>query len=210
MAEANGQEKTEQPTGKRRRDARKEGNVFQSRDVGTVVMLIGVFYTASILLPSIYTAVRGYAAWMWDGIGSDMQEMLSGQNFFVFITSLAKCSLPLLFVSMVLGIVGTGTQTRFNVSFKSLQPKLSKLNPLNGLKKIFSLKNVVELLKNLIKIILLLVLLWSLLKDDLVQTARMIDMHPMNSAVLMQVCSRQADTGYQAVEFQFLQDMFIR
>lgn len=185
MAESNGQEKTEQPTGKRRRDARKEGNVFQSRDIGTVVMLIGVFYTASILMPTIYNTVVSYAKWMWDGIGSDMEDLLSGQNFFAFVVSFAKCSIPLLVVSMVLGIVATGAQTRFNVSFKSLQPKLSKLNPINGIKKIFSLKNVVELLKNLIKIILLIVLLMNLLKDDLVQTARMIDMNPMNSAVLM-------------------------
>ena len=42
MADNGGQEKTEQPTSKRRKDARKEGNVFQSKDIATVVMLLGL------------------------------------------------------------------------------------------------------------------------------------------------------------------------
>lgn len=185
MAESNGQEKTEQPTSKRRREAREEGNVFQSRDVGTVVMLLGVFYMMSVMLPYIYTTILSYAKWMWDGIGANMEELLSSQNFFAFVSSFAKCAMPLLLVSMVLGVVSTGAQTRFNISFKVVQPKFSKLNPISGIQKLFSLKNVVELIKNLIKIVLLLVLLYNLLKDDLVQTARMIDMVPINSAVLM-------------------------
>lgn len=43
MADNGGQEKTEQPTSKRRKDARKEGNVFQSKDIATDVMLLGIF-----------------------------------------------------------------------------------------------------------------------------------------------------------------------
>ena len=186
MAEAGGQEKTEQPTGKRRRDARKEGNVFQSRDVATVVMLIGVFSAASLMIPLIYTNVRSYSITIWDSIGSDqMEDFLSGPGFFAFVSSLAKCSLPLLLVAFLLGILSHGVQTRFNVSFKSIQPKLSKLNPISGIKKLFSLRNVVELLKNLIKIILLLVLLLSILEDDVVRIARTLDMNLLNSATLM-------------------------
>ena len=49
-----GQEKTEQPTAKKRRDARKEGNIFQSRDVATVVILAGIFFGIRIWLPFIY------------------------------------------------------------------------------------------------------------------------------------------------------------
>ena len=58
LAESNGQEKTEQPTGKRLRDARKEGNVFQSKDVVTIVMLLGVFYMLKMMLPLIYETAR--------------------------------------------------------------------------------------------------------------------------------------------------------
>jgi flagellar biosynthesis protein FlhB len=47
VADNGGQEKTEQPTSKRRKDARKEGNVFQSKDIATVVMLLGIFFDAA-------------------------------------------------------------------------------------------------------------------------------------------------------------------
>lgn len=185
MAESNGQEKTEQPTAKRRKDARKEGNVFQSKDVATVAMLFCVFWMVRFMMPLIYKTVRGYMEWILSGIGGDMEQFYSSQLMFISITSFLKCGLPLLLAALMCGIIVHGTQTRFNVAFKALKPKFSKLNPLTGIKKMFSLKNVVELLKNLIKIILLLALLYNLLKGDIVPIARMIDMPPANSVVYM-------------------------
>lgn len=185
MAESNGQEKTEQATDKRRRDARKEGNVFQSQEITTVVMVLGMFYVVSFMMPYIYTTIRNYSRWVWDAIGGNMETIISGQGFMAFVLAGAKCALPLLLASMLLGIAAHGTQTRFNVSFKVVQPKFSKLNPISGIKKLFSIRKVVDLVKNLIKIILLLVLLINLLEEDLVQTARMLNMPPINSAILM-------------------------
>lgn len=184
MAESNGQEKTEQPTSKRRKDARKEGNVFQSKDISTIVMLFGTFWAVRIMVPTIHKTIRGYLEWIISGIGTD-DNFISSQLFTVTVISFLKCTLPLLLVAMVLGILSNGVQTRFNVSFQVLKPKFGKLNPLKGIKKLFALKNAVELVKNLIKISLLLVLLYNLLKDDLMPVARMIDMPPLASAVEM-------------------------
>lgn len=185
MAESNGQEKTEQPTGKRRRDARKKGNVFQSKDISTVVLLFGVFWMIRMMMPFIYTTVRGYLVWILNGVGEDTDLVLSSQLLTVSISSLLKCTLPPLLASMLLGIISHGTQTRFNVSFQAIRPKFSKLNPFTGIKNLFSMKKVVELIKNLIKTSLLLVFLYSLLKGDIVPVARMIDMGPLNSATYM-------------------------
>ena len=185
MAERNGQEKTEKPTGKRRSDARKRGNVFQSKDVSTVAMLLGVFMMARFMMPHIYTTIRGYLVWIITGIGGDVAQLLSPQLLTITVISLLKCVLPLLLTAVVLGILSHGAQTRFNVAFQALQPRFSKLNPITGIKNLFSLKKVVELLKNLIKISLLLALLYNLLKGDIVPVARMIDMNPFNSAAYM-------------------------
>ena len=57
MAGSSGQEKTEKPTSKRRNDARKEGNVFQSKDIATVVMLLGIFFVMRLLMPFIYLSL---------------------------------------------------------------------------------------------------------------------------------------------------------
>lgn len=181
MAEANGQEKTEQPTSKRRREARKEGNIFQSKDVVTVIMLLGVFYMIKFVLPLIYETMRDYMEFFFSATSLDAPLEGSPQIYAYTVISLLKCSLPLLLVAVVLGILGYGVQTRFLVTFAPLKPKLSKLNPISGLRKLFSLKKIVDLVKNLIKISILLVLLYNLLQSDLRPIARMIDMPLYNA-----------------------------
>lgn len=182
-AERGGQEKTEQPTSKRRKDARKEGNVFQSKDIVTVVMLAGIFLMMRLMMPYIYTNLRNYMKWIIEGINVD--SFLSFQLFSTTVRVMLQSVLPLLLAAMMLGILSHGVQTRFNISFYPLKPKFGKLNPLKGIKNMFSLKRVIELLKNLLKIILLLVLLYNILKDDVVEIARMVDMSPINSAAFM-------------------------
>lgn len=177
LAEANGQEKTEQPTGKRLRDARREGNVFQSKDAVTVVMLFGVFYMLKLMLPFIYKTARDCIIHFFSLVGTDNPIEASPNIYLYMAIAALKCSLPVLLMSLLLGILSHGIQTRFNISFQLLKPKLSKLNPLKGIKRMFGIKKLVDLAKNLIKIALLIALLYNLLKADLVSVARMIDMN---------------------------------
>lgn len=176
LAEANGQEKTEQPTSKRRQDARKKGDVFQSKDIVTVVMLFGVFYTTKLLLPLIYETMRSYMEFFFSAISQDAPFENSPQIYVYSVVSLLKCALPLLVIAMILGILGHGIQTRFLFTWESVKPKFSKLNPISGIQNMFNLKKIVELLKNLIKVAVLLVLLYNLVRSDLSPIARMIDM----------------------------------
>lgn len=107
------------------------------------------------------------------------------------VTVLSKCIFPLGVISLAIGVVATGIQTRFNVTTKPLKFKLSKLNPLKGIKNMFSLKQVVELLKAVIKIIILGVILYGILKDEIVVIAQMMDIAPLSSAayVLKEIMS---------------------
>ncbi|MCI9485488.1 MAG: flagellar biosynthesis protein FlhB [Lachnospiraceae bacterium] len=184
MAEQNGQEKTEKPTGKRRRDARRKGNVFQSKEVCTVVILFGVFCMIRLLLPFIYTQVRQYFNWIMDAVAGEPGSLFTYQLFLVTVLTTLKCAMPLLLTAYVLGILSHGVQTRFNVAFKALRPKFSKLNPLKGIKRLFSLKNLMEVLKSLVKIALLMILLYSILTADLGRIKRMVGLPVMNSAIL--------------------------
>lgn len=185
MAESGGQEKTEQPTGKRRRDARKEGNIFQSKDIVTVLMLFGVFYMIRLFLPIIYDTVREYMEFAFASIRADEPFGGSPHIFVYSVLSMLKCALPLLLTSMLLGVLGHGIQTRFLVTFKPLRPKLSKLNPIKGIRNMFSLKKVVDLLKNLIKISILIALLYNIVRDDLGPISRMFDMQTYNATADM-------------------------
>ena len=185
MAQNSGQEKTEQATPKRRKDARKEGNVFQSRDVATVVILLGVFFSAKFFLSYIYTQMKSYMVWLLERSMIDEGELLSSRLAWETMAVFLKCALPLLGVALLFGVLGQGAQTRFNVSFQSIRPKWSKLNPITGMKRLFSMKNVIELVKNMIKITMLLVLLWRVLSSTLTPLARMIDMGLLVSAGYM-------------------------
>ncbi len=186
LAESNGQEKTEKPTGKRRREARQEGNLFQSKDAVTVVMLFGVFWMLRLMIPMIYRTVRDCMLRYFTAAGSGRAVLEQSPNIYVYmVVSVLKCALPILLTSVALGILSHGIQTRFNLTFKPLRPKFSKLNPITGIKKLFGLKKLVDLAKNLIKIALLLALLYNLLKRDLTEISRMFDMQVFNSAAYM-------------------------
>ncbi len=182
LAEANGQEKTEQPTSKRRREAREEGNVFQSKDVVTVILLFGVFYMIKKMLPFIYRTARDCMLRFFSAIG-DYDPLNGSPDIYLYmVLAILKCALPMLLISMVLGILAYGMQTRFNITFKALKPKFSKMNPLSGIKRMFGIKKLIDVAKNLIKIVLLLALLYNLLKKDLTLVARMIDMQTFAAA----------------------------
>ena len=105
LAESNGQEKTEQPTSKRRKDARSEGNVFQSRDVVTVVVLFGVFWMVKLMLPMIYKTARDCVSHFFSLVGTDDPLGASPHIFTYMAIAVLKCSMPVLLMSVFLGIL---------------------------------------------------------------------------------------------------------
>ncbi|MCI8512825.1 MAG: flagellar biosynthesis protein FlhB [Lachnospiraceae bacterium] len=186
MAEDQGS-KTEKATPKKRRDQRKEGNVFQSKDVATVITLFGSFYVLKLLFPGIYRTVRDFMIRFigFAGTVTDKGEGTVGNLSMMFLTTAAKIVLPLMLVCMLLGILGSGIQTRFLFSAKSFRPKFSRLNPMEGIKKLFSLQNIVELLKSILKAIILISMVWSMMKKDMVLAVRTMDMDLLRSGAYM-------------------------
>lgn len=161
-------EKTEQPTPKKLRDARKKGQVSSSKDVvsaALVVLMFALLWGASgfyadklqelILLPTLY-------------IGSDMPFYLAlEQTFDGLIVLFLQMIAPPLVLAVVVGIAAHLGQFGFLLAFESLKPDLNKLNPGKGIKKIFSIKNLVELLKSILKIALLSILFYQVISNNL-------------------------------------------
>lgn len=179
--------KTEKATAKKRRDQRKEGNVFQSKEVEMVISLFGSFYVLQLLFPSIYESARSFMI-QFIALAGEVTDTSIGQVAILgrsFLVTAAKTTMPLLLICMALGILGTGIQTKFLFSSKNLKPKLSRLNPIQGIKKLFSLKNIIELLKSIVKVAVLLAVVYNLILDTMVQAVRTMDMDLSNSAVFM-------------------------
>ncbi len=178
-------EKTEKATPKRKQDERKKGNVFLSHEVVSVFSLLVMFYSFKLFAPhfiqTIELNISGFitlAATMDTVTASDMQKFFIDGCITFGITAL-----PLLIVGSLATIIFTGAQTRFLFSSKLLEFKGSRMNPLNGLKKMFSLRGLVELTKSIVKIVVLSVILYQEFKKQIPLIPRLMDMSVQQSVV---------------------------
>lgn len=156
------QEKTEKATPKKRSDERKKGNVFQSKDLIAIVSLLGMFYAMQFWMPYLLIAIRRL---MSDSIEKipmilTLSSEVRMQLFFECVLLFVICAAPLLFISILINILAAGVQTKFLFRTESLKPKYSRIDFLQGAKKLISIRSLVELVKALVKIIVLIVIVW--------------------------------------------------
>lgn len=160
-----GEDKTEKATPKRRRDERKKGNILLCQDIiavstllGSVVMLRMMFPSITAQLTEFFSRCSGFAldAAVENGTATYMGELL-----FQSVTLFVVTAGPLLAAAALVGIAATLAQTRFLVAGELIRPKLSKISPLSGFKRLFSLRSVIEAVKGLIKITILLIFIYN-------------------------------------------------
>jgi type III secretion protein U len=144
-------EKTESPTPKKLRDARKKGQVAKSQDVSTVILTIASFVTLGIQFPFIVEQVKELILLPAQYYNRPF-EMAAMELMIAIGWKILFLSLPMLLVVMVVGLAANFLQVGFMLSFESVKPELKKLNPIDKLKQIFSMKSVIELLKSSIKV----------------------------------------------------------
>ena len=155
--------KTEKATPKKRRDERKKGHVFMSKDAVAVASLFGSLMVMRITFMRSMDSIRSFMSYCltmskngWAGLS---------QGFLLQCFSLLwQVAGPFLLAGAGLSIAATLAQTRLLVSFELIKPKFDKINPLKGFQNLFSLRSVVEALKNLLKVIILLYLIYSSLR----------------------------------------------
>ena len=158
--------KTEKATPKKRRDERKKGNVFFSNDAVSVAVLLASFFvlklTATPMVEQIYRFLQ-YAMGLVAGAAhTGLQDNLSGLVLEMLKTFLFAAG-PLLATTAVVEVAATFFQTKLLVSGEALKPKFSRINPLQGIKRLFSLRSVIEALKGILKITVLLFLIYQFL-----------------------------------------------
>ena len=163
-----GEEKTEKATPKKRRDQRKEGNVLQSREIGTAVSVLGIFTAMRLLLGFISKTMLAYYTQSFEQLGSTEVSTDTIMSIFVdVITVIVLTVLPVCLIAMFLGIIPTIAQTKGLFTMKALKPKFSRLNPLSGIKKLFSLQSIVGILKGLIEVVIISVVIYNEISDRL-------------------------------------------
>lgn len=189
--EGPGGEKTEQATPKKLQDARKEGQVAKSKEIGLGIGLLLMFVMLKIWVGMLGTQFMEMFSLIYNKI-PDFTSMVAGQvSIFDFsilfretLIKLLLMMLPFMAVALVAGIVVEVFQVKWAPTSKPLQPKWSKINPVSGFKKIFSLNSLVELIKSLLKIGLIIWVAYSTLKNEWRDLFLLYDM-PVEQAIAL-------------------------
>jgi type III secretion protein U len=159
-------EKTEQPTNKRLRDARKKGQVAHSKEISSTALLLGLFAYFYIGSDWIYCRLIELIETPAEFCQTPFNEAMP-QVFISVTTSAGLLLMPPVGIVLVLGIAANYLQVGPVFSAEPIAPKLSKLNPIEKLKQIFSMKNFIEFVKSVIKVVFLGVLIYILIRNAL-------------------------------------------
>jgi flagellar biosynthetic protein FlhB len=172
MAQEGGQERTEEATPKRLREAREKGQIARSRELTTFSLLfvsgIGIYLMGGKIIESLLSTMR-------DSFQPSMDKILNSDSLPKFFLSELTHALmvvaPLLMLLVVVALLAPMALGGWSFSPDALSVKLERVSPLKGIKRIFSLKSVVELVKALAKFglvaIVAILFMWSH-KDQLI------------------------------------------
>jgi len=164
-------EKTEKATPKKREDTRKKGQVAKSQDVNTAILLFFMFLAFSALGPFWKERFTGLYTYVftefitWD-ITIDQIQII----FVEVLIYMAITIAPVMGIAIIAGVASNLLQIGFLFTTESLQLKLDRLNPIEGAKRIFSVRALVELLKSILKITVVGAVTFSILwgsKDEI-------------------------------------------
>lgn len=155
-------EKTEQPTDKKIRDAREKGDIAKSRDLTQTVLVVALFAYFIANGSAMFEHFSTLALMPMNYIQADFEtavsEMLSNM-----LSEMVATLLPIVLIVLVLGIFIEAVQTGMLISFEALIPSGKKLDVIANVKNIFSTKNLVELIKSILKISVISIVVYQVI-----------------------------------------------
>lgn len=170
--EGPGGEKTEPATEKKLNDARKEGQVAKSKEVGNAVSLLALFLILKLwvghmgqqflqVFSDVYQRIPDATA-NWNGYLPEHDMLVIFRHMILEILYMIA---PILAIAFGIAFVCDIVQVKWKVTAKPLHPKFSKISPVSGFKRIFSANSLVELVKSIAKIGLVVYVAYSYLQD---------------------------------------------
>jgi len=164
-------QKTEKPTPRKLKEAKRDGQVARSPDVATWLgLLVAIFLMKLTISSTIHLTSSLFAQ-----VGTVIDDPDPAKIVHVLTSGVLKGALavaPLAFGLLITGVVSSAAQGGVRVSSKSFKPKMDHLNPFKGLKRVFGVRGVWELAKALVKTSLLALLMYQAIRSvlPLVQT----------------------------------------
>ena len=152
-------DKTEEPTPRKLQKAREQGDVPSSKEAGTATMVLALAAITALVMPQIAPQLVGVLRRVIEAAGSlDVGEGRAGmRDVGIVMTQLYRAAglvlAPVLGVLLLAALAGVALQGDTVVATERIRPKLSKLSPLSGLKKMFSPDALVEFVKSVGKVL---------------------------------------------------------
>ncbi len=159
-------DKTEQPTPKRLRESREKGDICKSQDIPSVATVLGLTVYLYFIGPDIFKKLMLLTEFPMLEMHKPFKEIASS---YAALTTDIMFSLiiPIISFVMALALISNLSQVGFLYAPKAAMPKLENLDPAKWFKKTFSMKNLVEFFKNIIKVGVLGLVVWYVFKNNL-------------------------------------------
>lgn len=147
-------DKTEEPTDHKLNEARKKGQIFKSQEIISTAMLLATAGILIIIGGWMFGEILDFTRDTWGDLvaNSDLQGRDSTLDLLWYTVRFMKILAPLLAAAFLMAVLANIAQIKFLFSTEPLNPKLSKINPMQGFKRIFSVKSLMELAKQIAKL----------------------------------------------------------
>jgi flagellar biosynthetic protein FlhB len=164
----NGQEKTEDPSAHRIEEFRKRGEVASSKELTSVLVLAASLLTLGLSLVYIYETMSTFVEWLYTlDVATAYTEKSLNTIVHKLVTVALKCVGPIFLVTLCVGVFANIAQVGLLFSPDVLEWKPDRINPLQGIKRLFSMKSVVEAIKSVFKFVFILSIVYYFLKDEM-------------------------------------------
>lgn len=167
--DGDGGEKTEEPTAKKLQDARDKGQVAKSIDATTAVSLFVFFMMLRLMLGFLGDRFMGNFSATYHNISGISNDAFTLQIACALIGESLSWVLfmvaPFLATAFLVAFVTNLVQVKWKITMDPMKPKFDKFNPISGMKRLFSKDKIVELIKSVAKIIVIIYVVYSYLKD---------------------------------------------
>lgn len=185
MADSGGQEKTEKPTSRRLQEARKKGQIAKSNDVNTAVVLLAAILILKFQVTAMgdrmqQIAERAFTELPREDFTNSSLYALALDLGFQFVQIVA----PTIALLLVAGLLANYLQVGVLFTTDPIKPKLEKINPISGFKRIFSRRSAVEVLKAIIKMSVVAFIVYQAIAEKYPMLAATVLMDRMGVGIL--------------------------
>ncbi len=169
MADDSDEEKTEDPTEHRIEEYRKRGEVASSKDLTSVLILAACVMTLSLSTIYVFETIKEYVEWLYAlDIRAAFSSPIVGKTIMTKTVMTALTSIaPIFLVSVSMGVISSILQFGFLFAPEVLQLKFDRIDPIQGFKRLFSFRSIVEAIKGIFKFTIIISIVYFYIKDDL-------------------------------------------